>query len=99
MELRRMDDKVDLGRIYMSELYKKLQEYSISGIYPFHMPGHKRNKEYMPNWNLWQIDMTEVEGTDNLHHAEGILKEAMGRAANLWGADSSYFLVDRKSVV
>lgn len=94
MELRRMDDKVDLGRIYMSELYKKLQEYSISGIYPFHMPGHKRNKEYMPNWNLWQIDMTEVEGTDNLHHAEGILKEAMGRAANLWGADSSYFLVN-----
>ena len=78
----------------MSELYRKLQDYSMPGVYPFHMPGHKRNKEQMPDWNLWQIDMTEVEETDNLHHADGILKEAMGRAANLWGTDASYFLVN-----
>lgn len=78
----------------MSNLYNKLKEYSVSGIYPFHMPGHKRNTASMPEWNPWEIDMTEVEGTDNLHHAEGILKEAMERAAGLSGADQTYFLVN-----
>lgn len=78
----------------MEQLKDKLTAYSESGIYPFHMPGHKRYTEGMPDWNLWQIDMTEVEGTDNLHHAEGILKEAMERAAGLTGADRSYFLIN-----
>ncbi len=78
----------------MSKLYKSLESYSSSGIYPFHMPGHKRRVESLPRWNPWQIDLTEVEGTDNLHHAEGILKDAMERAASLWQADHSYFLVN-----
>lgn len=78
----------------MKELKDKLLDYAQSGMYPFHMPGHKRNVEKLPYWNPWQIDVTEVEGTDNLHHAEGILKEAMDRAAGLSGADQSYFLVN-----
>ena len=78
----------------MKNLKDELTEYSEAGVYPFHMPGHKRNIEKMPKWNLWQIDMTEVEGTDNLHHAEGILKDAMARAARLAGAERSYFLVN-----
>lgn len=75
-------------------LRAKLEEYSESGMYPFHMPGHKRNLDGMPSWNPWKIDMTEVEGTDNLHHADGILQEAMARAARLAGADRSWFLVN-----
>lgn len=78
----------------MKDLKNKLAEYSESGIYPFHMPGHKRNTEKMPQWNPWQIDVTELEGTDNLHHAEGMLKDAMERAAKLAGAEHSYFLVN-----
>ena len=78
----------------MKDLKNTLAEYSESGIYPFHMPGHKRNIEKMPQWNPWQIDVTEVEGTDNLHHAEGMLKDAMERAARLSGAEHSYFLVN-----
>lgn len=78
----------------MYKLYENLKNYSTSGIYPFHMPGHKRRIESLPQWNPWQIDLTEVEGTDNLHHAEGILKAAMDRAAFLWKADCSYFLIN-----
>lgn len=78
----------------MKDLKDRLAEYSEWGIYPFHMPGHKRNIEKLPLWNMWQIDVTEVEGTDNLHHAEGMLKEAMERAAALAGAEHSYFLVN-----
>lgn len=66
--------------------------YGDSDYYPFHMPGHKRqmNDSHFP----YQIDITEIDGFDNLHHAEGILKEAQERAASLYGADCSYFLVN-----
>lgn len=78
----------------MKTLQADLMEYHASGIYPFHMPGHKRNSADMPDWNLWKMDVTEVEGTDNLHHAEGILREAMERVAAFSGADKSYFLIN-----
>ena len=32
------------------------------------------------------IDITEIDGFDNLHHAEGILKDAMDEAAVIYGA-------------
>ena len=58
----------------MEQLYEKLVKYAKSDIYPFHMPGHKRrNFDFI---NPYQIDITEVEGFDNLHHAEGILQES-----------------------
>ena len=39
------------------------------------------------NWfeDEMKIDITEIEGFDNLHHAEGILKEEQEFAANLYG--------------
>ena len=76
----------------MSTLRDDLQFYTDSGIYPFHMPGHKRILKPVPELP-YERDVTEVEGTDDLHHADGILKTAMERAADLWGADRSFFLV------
>ena len=70
----------------------KLERYAKSDDYPFHMPGHKRKPLAMPN--PYTIDITEIDGFDNLHRAEGILKEAQERAAGLYGASSSYFLVN-----
>ena len=52
----------------MGELFDKLANYGNSGIYPFHMPGHKRQKTV--DFNPYKIDITEIEGFDNLHHAE-----------------------------
>ena len=40
----------------------------------------------------YEIDLTEIGWNDNLHHAEGILKESMEMAANVYGADRSYYL-------
>ncbi len=34
------------------------------------------------------MDITEINGFDNLHHAEGMLKDSMERAAAVYGADS-----------
>lgn len=73
-------------------LEKKLKEYGNSDSYPFHMPGHKRQKLDFPN--PFEIDITEIDGFDNLHHPEGILKESQQRAAALYGSDACYFLVN-----
>ena len=65
------------------------------------MPGHKRNtklmKELMDRDQLflpYEIDITEIDGFDNLHHAEGILLEAQKRAAALYGAGQSFYLIN-----
>lgn len=75
-------------------LDEALYEYSKSNCYPFHMPGHKRNDCPKALYNPYQIDITEIDGFDNLHHAEGILKEAQKRAAALYGAEESFYLVN-----
>lgn len=82
-----------------NSLLDKLCSYSRSDTYPFHMPGHKRNTEAMEMIfpNPYQIDITEVEGFDNLHHPEGILKDSMERSARIYGADQSFYLVNGSS--
>lgn len=75
-----------------NSLFGKLESYSASDHYPFHMPGHKRRDMDFPN--PYTIDITEIDGFDNLHHAEGILREAMEDAAEIYGADHSYYLVN-----
>lgn len=56
-------------------LYEKLMQYGESDIYPFCMPGHKRNLKVPGLENPYGVDITEVEGFDNLHDPSGILKE------------------------
>ena len=56
----------------MERLYKKLESYGQSDYYPFHMPGHKRNRASSADDFLFERDITEISGFDNLHHAEGI---------------------------
>ena len=92
-----------------NSLLNKLNSYCSSEYYPFHMPGHKRRDisqltehdiyeerqtEKMGFPNPYTIDITEIDGFDNLHHAEGILKESMEDAAEIYGADHSYYLVN-----
>ena len=76
-----------------SILYRQILEYLDRGLLPMHMPGHKRNIK-SPAGLPYAWDLTEVEGTDDLHHPEGILKEAMDRAAALFGARETFFLVN-----
>ena len=57
-------------------LYDSLIEYSSKDYYPFHMPGHKRRG--ISCFNPYDIDITEIEGFDNLHDQKGLIKEAIG---------------------
>lgn len=45
----------------------------------------------------YDIDITEIDGFDDLHHAEGILREAQERANRLYGAEETYYLVGGSS--
>lgn len=79
----------------MGTLYKRLMEYSNSDYYPFHMPGHKR--KYVTEANPYSYDITEIDGFDNLHEPEGILRIAMDEAAQLYGTKKTYFMVNGSS--
>ena len=63
----------------MKYLTDELKEYAQSDYYPFHMPGHKRKSLSFPN--PYEIDITEIDGFDNLHHATGIIKWKYMRSA------------------
>ncbi|NLD03423.1 MAG: ornithine decarboxylase, partial [Clostridiales bacterium] len=63
---------------------------------PLHMPGHKRSSLLAPYLKALRadLDVTEIEGFDNLHEPRGILLDGMRRAASLWGACRSFYLVN-----
>ncbi len=77
-------------------LLERLSTYASSNAYPFHMPGHKRQvKMGITSFpNPFSVDITEIDGFDNLHHAEAILKDSMESAAVVYGADRSWYLVN-----
>ena len=77
----------------MATLYEALQSYKKQGITPMHMPGHKRWADFAADLP-WHLDITEIEGFDNLHAPTGLLRDAQDRAARLWGSDAAFFLVN-----
>ncbi len=67
-------------------MYKKIKEIT-EGVYPFHMPGHKRNADFLDTCP----DITEICGADDLNHPNGIIKTAEEKAAELFGVKKTYF--------
>lgn len=82
------------GRIKLEHLFDKLVDYAGKNIYPYHMPGHKRQGWGNLPEELYKIDITEIEDFDNLHQPEGILLELQKEAAGIYGAEESYYLVN-----
>lgn len=78
----------------MEHLFEELRKHSESDIYPYHMPGHKRRPFGMLPGELSRIDITEIDGFDNLHQPEGILDGLQREAAGLYGAEESFYLVN-----
>lgn len=78
----------------MGHLYRKLSEYAESDVYSYHMPGHKRRSFGELPEAMYRMDITEIEGFDNLHQPEGILLDLQKEAARLYGAEESYYLVN-----
>jgi arginine/lysine/ornithine decarboxylase len=87
-----------LSRIPIVEgVMKYLTEENV----PFSMPGHKAGRGFLATKEGRELynsmikgDTTEVEGLDNLHGAEGVIKEAQELLRSLYGSKKSYFLVN-----
>lgn len=75
--------------IMRSDIYNNLEALKDSDFYPFHMPGHKRQP--MPGLSVTELDITEIDGFDNLYNADGLLKESMEKASALYGSNKTFF--------
>ncbi|TVX85126.1 aminotransferase class I/II-fold pyridoxal phosphate-dependent enzyme [Paenibacillus agilis] len=90
-------------------LVEALLRYEGQGHVSMHVPGHKdgaayvraaeqeadsdRAELYRRYAALLRQDVTEVEGTDDLHQATGPIREAQELAAACFGAEATHFLV------
>jgi len=79
----------------LSALLSYMQDETI----PFHVPGHKQgrgNRELteLLGENCMQIDLTCFDGLDNICNPVSVIKEAESLAAQLYGADNAFFLVN-----
>jgi len=85
-------------------LVKALEKHMKLNPVPFHMPGHKNGRGIQKKFaglmqdNPFHMDLTELPGLDDLHNPTGPIKEAQIRAARLFGADKTFFLVNGTTV-
>ena len=94
----------------MPTIKEKIKEYLRKPAYPLHMPGHKRRPEVCLGGensaedkrdnarDSYEHDFTEIDGFDVLSHPTGIIAESQRRAAELFGADKTYYLVNGSTV-
>jgi arginine/lysine/ornithine decarboxylase len=60
------------------------------------MPGHKRNPKFSIVGS--DIDVTEIDGLDNLHDASGVLLDIENRLAEIYKSRKSFMLVNGSTV-
>ena len=75
-------------------LLRLLLHYAKEDVYPFHMPGHKRNTALLGEALPYALDITEIDGFDNLHAPQGVLQRLNEQLARLWGSEESFALVN-----
>ncbi|WP_273854113.1 aminotransferase class I/II-fold pyridoxal phosphate-dependent enzyme [Guptibacillus spartinae] len=81
-------------------LYEALTAWKAQKPLSYHVPGHKNGTVFSSYKradhlykDLLKIDATELPGLDDLHHAEGPIKEAEQLTAELYGSIETHFLV------
>ncbi|MEO6913699.1 MAG: aminotransferase class I/II-fold pyridoxal phosphate-dependent enzyme [Candidatus Baltobacteraceae bacterium] len=80
--------------------FQALLEYVDAGVIPFHTPGHMQGigmdrafREFIGD-NMASIDLTPMPGIDDLLQPTESIKEAQALAAEAYGADRTYFLIN-----
>lgn len=78
-------------------LFDGLRKHIESNPIQFHIPGHKHGNGMDPEFkqfigpNALAIDLINIEPLDDLHHPDGIIKEAQELAAEAFGAEHTFF--------
>src|SRR5690606_31189058 len=82
--------------------FDKIKAYGMSDTTPLDVPGHKLGainnefREFLGS-NVFRLDANAPRGLDNLAKPKGVLKEAQALAADAFGADHAYFLINGTS--
>lgn len=96
--------RLDVARHLRTPLLDAVVGYRRTGIVRFHMPGHRGGPGADPRIlealgeRTFSLDVTGVLGLDDLQQPRGVIAEAQGLAADAWGADHSFFLVNGTTV-
>ena len=79
-------------------ILERLKKNSADGRLPMHMPGHKRNPQFEHLTPLGgTLDITEIDGFDDLNFPDGIFLESERLAASLWGSSECLYSVNGSS--
>ncbi len=79
-------------------IFETLAEYTRSGMYGFHTPGHKGGRFAAPELTELvgksglALDLPAMTATDNTFHPTGCIREAQQLAAEVFGARETFFL-------
>ncbi|MGL4848289.1 MAG: aminotransferase class I/II-fold pyridoxal phosphate-dependent enzyme [Clostridium sp.] len=80
-------------------IYEALDWYKHQRIVPFDVPGHKQGrgnkelKEFL-GADCLSVDVNSMKPLDNLCHPTSVIKEAEELAADAFGADNAFFMVN-----
>jgi len=77
--------------IKKSIIKNELDKINSQNTCRFHMPGHKGRGEAFA---LYDYDITEIPGADNLHDAQGIIAQAQTKLATIYQSDEAAILVN-----
>ncbi|UCZ51879.1 aminotransferase class I/II-fold pyridoxal phosphate-dependent enzyme [Bacillus shivajii] len=84
-------------------LFDGLLQHIQSEPVQFHIPGHKSGEGMDPSFrkfigdNVLSLDLINISPLDDLHHPDGIIKEAQQLAAEAFGAEHTFFSVQGTS--
>mgnify|MGYP001188784248 CR=1 FL=1 len=79
-------------------LFEALERHVAREPLSFHVPGHRGGEQFDATGkryfgSLLPIDLTELNGLDDLHQPQGAIAEAQQLAAEVFGAEETFFLV------
>jgi arginine decarboxylase len=91
---------MDRSNQFQTPIIDALEAWIATPHAAFYTPGHKRgvgmNSSLIDRWgaNVFQWDLPELPGLDNLHAPTGIIAAAQALAAEAFGAQQTWFLVN-----
>lgn len=104
--LNQQNDRSARQQQSQAPLFETLLAYGERKDTSFHVPGHKDGNALQGQSEgsyasaaryslsrMMELDVTEITGTDDLHHPEGAILEAQSLAAACFGAEETFFLV------
>ena len=83
-------------------IFEALDRYKRMRVLPFDVPGHKQGRgndalrEFLGN-KCMSVDVNSMKPLDNLMHPTSVIKEAEELAAEAFGADCTFFMVNGTS--